>query len=185
MRFLKCVRKALSPDTIDDVHVGVTPHTYSKVLDKIPETAIQSKFSMGYILARAIIDGKVTLGTFTEAAIREPSVIRLAEKVRMEVDPKLEEDAEGSRPSKVTIRLKDGRTISSQVDYAKGTAKKWPLTPEELRDKFINCARRALTEKAALEAAAMIEKLETLDSVVPLCQRLAGDASPNALMDRA
>ena len=62
----------------------MTPHAYSKVLDKIPETAIQSKFSMGYILARAIIDGKVTLGTFTEEAIREPSVIRLAEKVRME-----------------------------------------------------------------------------------------------------
>jgi 2-methylcitrate dehydratase PrpD len=103
----------------------------------------------------------------------------------MEVNPELEEDAEGSRPSKVTIRLKDGRTISSQVDYAKGTAKKWPLTSEELRDKFINCARRALTEKAALEAAAMIEKLETLNSVVPLCQRLAGDAPPNALMDRA
>jgi 2-methylcitrate dehydratase PrpD len=176
--------QGLSPDTIDDIHVGVTPHTYSKVLDKIPETAIQSKFSMGYILARAIIDGKVTLGTFTEEAIREPSVIRLAEKVRMEVNPELEEDAEGSRPSKVTIRLKDGRTISSRVDYAKGTAKKWPLTPEELRDKFINCAHRALTEKAALEAAAMIEKLETLDSVAPLCQLLAGNASPNALMGR-
>ena len=71
MRFLKCARKALSPDTIDDIHVGVTPHTYSKVLDKIPETAIQSKFSMGYILARAIIDGKVTLDTFTEEAIRD------------------------------------------------------------------------------------------------------------------
>jgi hypothetical protein len=70
------------------------------------------------------------------------------------------------------------------VDYAKGTAKKWPLTPEELRDKFINCAHRALTEKAAIEAAAMIEKLETLDSVAPLCQLLAGNASPNALMGR-
>ena len=176
--------QGLSPDTIDDIHVGVTPHTYSKVLDKIPETAIQSKFSMGYILARAIIDGKVTLGTFTEEAIREPSVIRLAEKVRMEVNPELEEDPEGSRPSKVTIRLKDGRTISSRVDYAKGTAKKWPLTPEELRDKFINCAHRALTGKAVIEAAAMIEKLETLDSVAPLCQLLAGNASPNALMGR-
>ena len=146
---------------IDDIHVGVTPHTYSKVLDKIPETAIQSKFSMGYILARAVVDGKVTLDTFTEEAIRDTSVIGLAEKVHMEVDPELEEDAEGSHPSKVTIRLKDGRTISGRVDYAKGTAKKWPLTPEELRDKLINCARRALREKAVLEAAAMIEKLET------------------------
>jgi 2-methylcitrate dehydratase PrpD len=171
-----------SPEMIDDIHVGVTPHTYCKVLDKIPETAIQSKFSIGYILARAVIDGKVTLETFTDAAIRDASVTRLARKVHMEVDPELEEDAEGSRPSKVTIRLKDGRTISGRVDYAKGTAKKWPLTPEELRDKFINCARRALTEKAVLEAAAMIEKIETLDSVAPLCQLLAGKASSNALM---
>ena len=173
--------QGLAPDTIDDIHVGVTPHTYSKVLDKIPETAIQSKFSMGYILARAVIDGKVTLHTFTEEAIRDTSVLGLAEKVHMEVDPELEEDAEGSHPSKVTIRLKDGRTISGRVDYAKGTAKKWPLTPEELRDKLINCACRALKEKAVLEAAAMIERLETLNSVAPLCQLLAGNESPNAL----
>jgi 2-methylcitrate dehydratase PrpD len=174
----------LSPEMIDDIHVGVTPHTHNKVLDRIPETAIQSKFSMGYILARAVVDGRVTLDTFTERAIREPSVIRLAEKVHMAVDPELEEDAEGSRPSKVTIRLRDGRTISGRVDYAKGTAKKWPLTPEELRDKFFNCARRALTGKAALEAAAMIEQLDTLDSVAPLCRLLTGNASPNALMER-
>jgi 2-methylcitrate dehydratase PrpD len=126
----------------------------------------------------------VTLDTFTEEAIGDASVIRLAEKVRMEVDPELEEDAEGSRPSKVSIRLTDGRTISGRVDYAKGTAKKWPLTPEELRDKFINCARRGLREKAVFEAASMIERLETLNSVAPLCQLLAGNASPNALMGR-
>ena len=168
--------QGLAPDTIDDIRVGVTPHAYNKVLDKIPETAIQSKFSMGYVLARAAIDGKVTLHTFTEEAIRDKSVLGLAGKVHMEVDPELEEDAEGSHPSKVTIRLKDGRTISGRVDYAKGTAKKWPLTPEELRDKLINCARRALQEEAVLEAAAMIERLETLDSVAPLCQLLAGKA---------
>ena len=79
-------KQRLAPEMIDDIHVGVTPHTYSKVLDKIPETAIQSKFSMGYILARAVIDGKVTLDTFTDAAIRDASVTRLAEKVHMEVD---------------------------------------------------------------------------------------------------
>jgi 2-methylcitrate dehydratase PrpD len=139
---------------------------------------------MGYILARTIIDGKVTLDTFTEEAIRDTSVMRLAEKVHMAVDPELEEDVEGSHPSKVTIRLKDGRTISGRVDYAKGTAKKWPLTSEELRAKFINCARRALGENAMLEAAAMIEKLETLNSVAPLCRLLAGNASPDAVMGR-
>jgi len=177
-------QRDLAPELIDDIHVGVTPHTYNKVLDKIPETAIQSKFSMGYILARTIIDGKVTLDTFTEEAIRDTSVMRLAEKVHMAVDPELEEDVEGSHPSKVTIRLKDGRTISGRVDYAKGTAKKWPLTSEELRAKFINCARRALGENAMLEAAAMIEKLETLNSVAPLCRLLAGNASPDAVMGR-
>src|SRR5262245_43090260 len=171
----------LSPEMIDDIHVGVTPHTHSKVLDKIPETSIQSKFSMGYILARAVVDGRVTLDTFTEKAIRDTSVIRLAEKVHMEVDPELEEDTEGSRPSKVTIRLRDGRTISGRVDYAKGTAKQWPMTPQELKDKFINCARRALPDGVALEAAALIEQLETLDSVAPLCRLLVGSASPDAL----
>ena len=55
---------------------------------------------------------------------------------------------------------------------------------EELKDKFINCARRALKEKAVFEAASMIEKLETLDSVAPLCQLLAGNAAPNTLMGR-
>jgi 2-methylcitrate dehydratase PrpD len=139
---------------------------------------------MGYIVARAIVDGKVTLDTFTEEAIRDTSVLRLAGKVRMEVNPELEEDAEGSHPCKVAICLKDGRTISGRVDYAKGTAKKWPLTREELREKFINCSRRALDEKALFEGAAMIENLETLDSVGPLCQLLAGNESSTAVIGK-
>ena len=72
---------------------------------RIPETGLQGKFSMGYLIARALIDGKLQLDAFTDEAVRDPKVLRLVEKVEMKVDPSLpsSQSADGSRPATVTI----------------------------------------------------------------------------------
>jgi hypothetical protein len=48
------------------------------------------------------------------------------------------------------------------------------MTPGELKGKFIECARQAVNDGAALRALESIERLDTLDSIRPLCQLLAG-----------
>ena len=166
----------ITSETIDEIKVGVTQYTYDRIIYRIPETGLQGKFSMPYILARALIDGKLGLETFTDEAVRDSGVHRLAEKIHMEVDPDVNGKREGDNPCKVVIRLKDGRTFSRRVDYPKGSPQA-PLTPQELREKFVECAGRALNEKAVSQALEYIDRLEGLDDLEPLCKLLMGKDS--------
>lgn len=131
---------------------------------------------MPYILARALIDGKFTLATFSEEAIRDPLVRSVAEKVEMGVDPDIRETKEGSRPCKVTIHQKDGRTLSERVEFPRGS-RQVPLTSEELRMKFTECACRAINREAAAQVTKLIDRLEDLDHLGPLFELLIGNPS--------
>ncbi len=163
----------LSAETVESIDVDVTAQTYSRVPFHIPETGVQSKFSMAYHLARAIIDGEISLDTFTDAAVRDPSVLQLGNKIRMRVDPDLKARDRGSRPCRVTIRLKNGQTYSRYGAYARGS-REHPLSAEELKAKFFECARRAIDQSAAERVRDAVERLETLDDIRPLCQIIMG-----------
>ncbi|MBI4524889.1 MAG: MmgE/PrpD family protein [Deltaproteobacteria bacterium] len=164
----------LAQQMVDQIKVKVTLYTHSRIVYRIPETGLQGKFSMAYIVARALIDGRVTLDSFTDEAVRDPAVLSLAERVHMELDPDLEENEDGSRPCSVEIRLKDGRILSRQVDYPKGTRNS-PMSTDELRQKFVDCASRLLTENSLNRVAGMLDELESQKSLAPLCQLLQGN----------
>jgi 2-methylcitrate dehydratase PrpD len=125
------------------------------------------------LLARAIIDGKLFLDAFTDSAVKDQNVLRLAERVQMHLDSNLQPTALGSRPCKVTIRLRDGRTLSRQIDYAKGS-REAPMTAEERKQKFIGCAREALDNRSIERILEAVDHLETLQDIRPLCQLLMG-----------
>lgn len=163
----------LTAETVASVDVDVTAQTYSRVPFHIPETGVQGKFSMGYHLARAIIDGKITLDAFTDAAVRDQKVLQLTKNIRMRVDSELKARDRGSRPCRVTIHLQDGQTYSRYGGHAKGS-RELPLTADELKAKFSECARRAIDESAAERVFDSINRLETLEDIRPLCQLLMG-----------
>jgi 2-methylcitrate dehydratase PrpD len=167
--------RAITPQMVEAIEAGVTRHAYNRLIYRIPDTGLQGKFSLPYVLARALTHGKLSLDSFTDEAVRDPLVLGLAEKVRVEIDAGLEETWETSSPSQVTIRLTDGRTFSRRVDHPKGSPEV-PLTAQELREKFIECARRALKEGAAAQALEYLAHLESLSDLKPLCESLTGEA---------
>jgi 2-methylcitrate dehydratase len=115
-------------------------------------------------VARALIDGKVSLHAFTEAAVREPNVLKLAERVQMHLGNDLKKTDPGGRPCRVTLRAKDGQTYIREAEHAKGSPE-FPMTEAELRGKFSECARETLSAEAADRALAQIEGLEKVDNV--------------------
>jgi 2-methylcitrate dehydratase PrpD len=166
-------KHGLTPEQVERVDVDVVKHTFERIVFKVPQTSIQGKFCMPYLVARALIDGKVSLHAFTDAAVREPNVLKLAERVQMNLDNNLKKTDPGGRPCRVTVRLKNGQTLVREAQHAKG-GPEFPMTEEELRGKFTECAREALSESAATKALEMIEGLEKLEDVRSLCQILIG-----------
>jgi 2-methylcitrate dehydratase PrpD len=139
----------------------------------VPQTGIQGKFCMPYLVARTLIDGKVSLHAFTDTAVRDQRVLKLAERVQMKLDPGLKKTDPAGRPCRVTVRTKNGQVYCREAQHAKG-GPEFPLTDDELRGKFTECARQVLDEGATERALASIHGLETLEDIRPLCQLLMG-----------
>jgi 2-methylcitrate dehydratase PrpD len=91
----------------------------------------------------------------------------------MRLDADLKGSDASSRPARVAIRMKDGQSHSRYVEHAKGS-REVPLTAAELRAKFMECACQAIDQSTAERAVKYIDRLETLDSIAPLCELLKG-----------
>ncbi|HUP93632.1 MAG TPA: hypothetical protein VM164_01905, partial [Burkholderiales bacterium] len=73
---------------------------------------------------------------------------------------------------KMTATLKDGRVLTSQVDYPKGSIQN-PMTDGELRAKFDSLAGPVIGAKRAAQLAEQVMDLEKLQDVGELMKLTA------------
>jgi 2-methylcitrate dehydratase PrpD len=158
---------------IESIEADVLKHVAERIVFKVPQTGVQGKFCMNYLLARAIIDGRIGVEVFSEEAVRDANILKLAARVVMRADPSFKTDDPGGRPCRVTIRLKNGQSYTRYAEHAKGSAA-LPLTDEELKAKFTECARIALSNEAGERALVLIQTVEKLDNVRSMADVLRG-----------
>ena len=165
---------------VERIEIGVTRYTYDKLSYAQPGTELEGKFSMAYPVARALIDGAVTLASFTDEAVKDEGVVALIKRMEMYEDAEIERDWQGgSRPCRVRLHLKGGRTLEKLVKISKGNPE-IPLSQEELRAKFRDCAQLSLDDDAIERAIDMLENLDRLASITELTGVLAGSAGAAA-----
>jgi 2-methylcitrate dehydratase PrpD len=161
----------ITPEMVEHVEVEVPPDTAAPLTYRIPRAGLEGKFSMPYLIGRALIDGNITLETFTDEAVRDTNVLQLLERVEMKPDPKLQSGADGSRPGRVTIRLKSGQTHVLLQQFPKGSPQV-PMTSTELLAKFRSCTRGVMKDASIDRVLGYIDKLETLPTINPLSRLL-------------
>jgi 2-methylcitrate dehydratase PrpD len=115
---------------------------------------------MQFCAAEALATGRVEIASFDDGATA-PATRALMAHVRMVVDPTLPDGLEQHAWSRVTVRLRDGRTLASPPRGASGHPDQ-PLTDAQLRAKFLGCATPVL---GADEAEGVAEQLAHLDDV--------------------
>ena len=135
-----------------------------------PADAMQARFSLPYLLASALVDGRLALDAFTGEALARGDVRALLRKVRMRPDPAQPGDVnvdEVPLSATVTVRLAGGAERSRTVRDPRGHPAR-PLGLTELHAKFVDCASRALplTEHdAAFEALAGLARAPDLNAI--------------------
>jgi 2-methylcitrate dehydratase PrpD len=141
---------ALTPENLDLIECRVAPRVLQPLISKIPQTGLEAKFSMDYILAVGAVDARYDLSTFTDSAATRPILKEVYPRTRKIEDPRClgTEIDERSRSSgtlgfvEVTVRRKDGAQETLRVDKPRGSPEK-PLSWDDLREKFFDCVRYA------------------------------------------
>jgi 2-methylcitrate dehydratase PrpD len=96
------------------------------------------------------------------------------DRIAMMVDPALPPGVEQNAWSRVTITLRDGRTLSTEPRGARGHPDT-PLSDAALREKFLGCARTVLAGGESEGVAEQIAHLEDIPDIRALTSRLEGN----------
>ncbi|HLH44621.1 MAG TPA: MmgE/PrpD family protein [Bryobacteraceae bacterium] len=168
-------QNSIAPGAVESVEVRVPQNTADTIKYRIPQSGLEGKFSMPYLVARALLDGQVTLDSFTDAAVRDPKILALLEKVEMKVDLSLPPSTspDGSRAAAVAIRMNNGQTFARYERFPKGSSQ-FPMTPDELNDKVRTCFRPVIGLGRCERVIAYVSRLQTLPGVKPLAALLLG-----------
>ena len=107
-----------------------------------PASPVDAQFSNPWVVAAALVDHKVTLDHFTPEAIQRTDLLAVTRRIQTLEEDSLRRRGGGPGAARVEVRLKDGRTVSKTVAYAKGEPGS-PMSSEEFRQKFLDCTRLA------------------------------------------
>jgi 2-methylcitrate dehydratase PrpD len=130
-----------------------------------PRTSLEAKFSVQYVVVRALVDGAVRLKDFEGDAYLDPAVRRILAVTEARPHPDMADDAPQQWGAEVIVTLRDGRRLSRRVEELVGRGGDNPMSTAELWDKFQDCAERALPRA---QIAPLFEKLQIFDSVADI-----------------
>jgi 2-methylcitrate dehydratase PrpD len=159
--------------TADDVE-SVESDFHLRSLSRIdPEEAIAGPNSMPFILAIALLDGKVALEQFTDEKIHDPRVRAVMRKIKPR--PNAHTPGQPEAADRMTVILKNGAVHT--IEVAERTTL---VSPSDIHEKFMNCATVALSPGRAEQLSDLIDRLESVADVAALVQCMTGAEIKNA-----
>ena len=128
-----------------------------------PKTGLEGKFSVQYTLAAALIDGAVTLASFTDARLYLREMQALLGKIAVTMTPDITTEYNAGRYVDLEIELTDGTRVRERCERPRGSWGAEPISDAEHVVKVRDCLAGSLAP-AAIEALIELgSRFETLD----------------------
>jgi 2-methylcitrate dehydratase PrpD len=143
------------------VEVGFPPGADAALVSTNPQTGLEGKFSIEYVAAALVLDGRLTLETFTDAMVQRPEVRAMMSKTRryrIEDSSGVFSGVDGYNV--VAIDTARGR-FEERVDKVPGSPA-WPMTAQDRVEKFMDCAGRVLGQPGAERLLGLFERCAEL-----------------------
>jgi 2-methylcitrate dehydratase PrpD len=137
-----------------------------------PANIVDAQFSVPWAIAVALVNGRVTPGDFTEAAIKNESILEVSRKVVGHLDPGLSRHGVG--PAKILIKMKDGAEYSEYVEFCLGSVER-PVTTDDCVRKFrdcYSCSVKPLSAETAEKVIDMVLHLEDVEDATEIVRML-------------
>ncbi len=135
-------------NSIEEVNVYIYPNAIKLAGLMIPKDQDETKFSIPYTLACALIQGNYGIADMDPPRLTE-EVLALIEKTHMIPDAAMEDRAKGIRGTRVEVVLKNGDKLEETVLVPKGDPEN-PLTRADIIDKLRVCAKGQADEETLM-----------------------------------
>jgi len=147
-------------DRIKEIDAAVPNFAFESLIRKRPGTPTESRFSLEYSIAVAMLDGNVGLSSFTAERMADPALEALMQKVRVVSDERVRDDHEFA--SVINVVTHEGDRIERLVPLAIGKPGRW-FTKQRLFEKYAECAAAAIDSE---RAEASFNTLQSIDSPI-------------------
>jgi 2-methylcitrate dehydratase PrpD len=141
-----------------------------------PKNVTEANFSLPFVIAVTLADKAVTFAQFTPDKWNNKKIIEIAKKVKFVRSSEMEKKHHYRAqppfvlPGGLTIKMRDGRECSAEVENPKGMPEN-PMSQEELTNKFRVQARMALHRHEVEDVISSIMKMEKIRNVRSLVRR--------------
>lgn len=168
------LRDQFALEDVERIECPLTPDLHKMVAEPReacirPTIPYRALFSVQYVVALALVRGRVDLAAFHDEPLDAPEVLAVAARTFCVPDPA--SDFPRRFPGEVVVHLKDGGVVRCRKAASLGTPDV-PLSSEALKAKFMTNATRAISEAAARELMERVLDLEaaaSLDRIMALC----------------
>ncbi len=140
-----------------------------------PKSDLDAKFSVQYCMTRALLDRCISIEHFEGRAYEEPAVRKLLPRVHAAPYTTAQFPADNHFGAEVKIALRGGKVLSAKVDQPFGRTSDNPLPAALLKEKFEDCAARALPRERIGSLYSAIQGLEAMGDVRELTAIIAGE----------
>src|SRR5499427_6891826 len=159
------LRDTLRGDEIESIDLQIYAMAHSEIGSEPakwdPQTRETADHSLPYMLAVALVDGRVTPASFEPKRFLDPSLRPLMNRIRVAENPELTRRFPAELPSQIDVTTRSGRRLTERADYPKGHTEN-PMTDADVETKFRGLSEDVLGKT---QTAGVLETLWRLDEV--------------------
>ena len=158
----------VAPGLISGIECHVPNHMESVLIYHDPQKGLEGKFSLEYVLARAVLDGAPGIDDFTDERVNEPEIKTLIKKIKWF---SFEPEAGAFGVPEFDFKLIDGTVFRARVEFPKGEPEN-PVTDEALVGKYQDCAGVVFQDEIKTRIKDLVLNLENVECVSQLTHLL-------------
>lgn len=159
----------IAPADVDQVSVRASPGAVDAANIDDPQTELEGKFSMRFLVACAVVRRAVRFESFERETLFDDRVRDLMERVSFEVDDDI---PYGSLSADVAIQTRAGDLYQVENASAPGLYGVNPLSTAELHDKFVMCATTMVDSNPADELWDLLSDFRSVPDATALVDSL-------------
>jgi aconitate decarboxylase len=127
-----------------------------------PKTGLEGKFSVQYTVAAALLDGAVTLSSFTDERLQRADMQELLGKINVTMTPNITTEYNAGRYVDLEIELADGVVVCERCERPRGSWGAEPISEAEHAIKVRDCFAGSLSPATINECVELASQFEFL-----------------------